>query len=254
MRRLLILLPLLALAGACSGEKSGGKPVSTGSSSGRVALLLPGSDKSSLTAPPVFKARFETSKGPFVMEVHRDWAPIGADRFYYLVKHGFFDDTRFFRAIDGFMVQFGLNGDPKLSGVWREQYIYDDSVKQSNKRGFVSYAKGGPNTRTTQVFINLKDNSALDSRGFAPFATIDAEGMKIVDMFYDQYGDSSGIDQGQVEKQGKAYLDKSFPKLDTIKTAVITDPLPPATPGAKPAAKPASGAGATKPAPAKKPQ
>jgi peptidyl-prolyl cis-trans isomerase A (cyclophilin A) len=203
--------------------------VNTGASSGRVALLLPGSDKSSLTAPAVFKARFETSKGNFVMEVHRDWAPVGADRFYYLVKNGFFDDTRFFRAIDGFMVQFGLSGDPKLSGVWREQYIYDDSVKQSNKRGFVSYAKGGPNTRTTQVFINFADNGrSLDSQGFSPFAQV-VEGMDIVDQLYRGYGDGAprgkGPDQSRIRNEGNKYLDADFPQLDkVIKATVLEEP------------------------------
>jgi peptidyl-prolyl cis-trans isomerase A (cyclophilin A) len=230
MRRLMILLPLLTLAGACSGEKSGGKPVNTGASGGRVALLLPGSDKSSLTAPAVFRARFETSKGNFVMEVHRDWAPGGADRFYYLVKNGFFDDTRFFRAIDGFMVQFGLSGDPKLSGVWREQYIYDDSVKQSNKRGFVSYAKGGPNTRTTQIFINFADNArSLDSQGFSPFAQV-VEGMDVVDQLYKGYGDGAprgkGPDQSRIRNEGNKYLDADFPQLDKVIKATVVDEPP----------------------------
>jgi peptidyl-prolyl cis-trans isomerase A (cyclophilin A) len=226
MRRNLIFV-LLTLAAACSGEKSGGKPVNT-ASGGRVALLLPGSDKSSLTAPPVFKARFETSKGSFVMEVHRDWAPSGADRFYYLVKNGFYDDTRFFRAIDGFMVQFGLSGDPKLSGVWRDKYIYDDSVKQSNKRGFVTYAKGGANTRTTQVFINFGDNGrSLDSQGFAPFAQV-VEGMDVVDQIYKGYGDGAprgqGPDQSRIRTEGNAYLDKDFPQLDKItKTSIVVE-------------------------------
>jgi len=230
MRRLLIFLPLLALAGACSGEKTGGKPVNTGSSGGRVALLLPGSDKSSLTAPAVFKARFETTKGPFVMEVHRDWAPIGADRFYYLVKNGFFDDTRFFRAIEGFMVQFGLSGDPKLSGVWREQYMYDDSVKQSNKRGFVTYAKGGPNTRTTQIFINFADNGrSLDGQGFAPFAQV-VEGMEVVDQLYKGYGDAAprgkGPDQSRIRNEGNKYLDADFPQLDKVTKATVVEEPP----------------------------
>jgi peptidyl-prolyl cis-trans isomerase A (cyclophilin A) len=199
-------------------------------------------------APDVYKVKFTTSRGEFTMVVTRAWAPLGADRFYNLVKHHFYDNASVFRVVPGFVAQFGISSYPGVTAAWQKTEIRDDPVTQSNKKGYVTFATAGPNTRTTQVFINLKDNSALDSRGFAPFATIDAEGMKVVDMFYDQYGDA-GIDQGQIEKQGKVYLDKSFPKLDTIKTTVITDPPPSATPAAKPAARPASGAGATKPAP-----
>jgi len=202
-------------------------------------------------APDVYKVKFTTTRGEFTMVVTRAWAPLGADRFYNLVKHHFYDNASVFRAVPAFVAQFGISSYPGVTTAWQKTEIRDDPVTQSNKKGYVTFATAGPNTRTTQVFINLKDNSALDSRGFAPFATIDAEGMKVVDMFYDQYGDNAGIDQGQIEKQGKAYLDKSFPKLDTIKTAVITDPPP----SAAPAAKPASGAGATKPAATtKKPQ
>jgi peptidyl-prolyl cis-trans isomerase A (cyclophilin A) len=206
-------------------------------------------------APDVYKVKFTTTRGEFTMVVTRAWAPLGADRFYNLVKHHFYDNASVFRAVPAFVAQFGISSYPGVTTAWQKTEIRDDPVTQSNKKGYVTFATAGPNTRTTQVFINLKDNPALDSRGFAPFATIDAEGMKVVDMFYDQYGDNAGIDQGQIEKQGKAYLDKSFPKLDTIKTAVITDPPPSAAPAAKPAAKPASGAGATKPAATtKKPQ
>jgi peptidyl-prolyl cis-trans isomerase A (cyclophilin A) len=199
-------------------------------------------------APATFKAKFDTSKGAFVITVHRDWSPLGADRFYNLVKHHFYDNASVFRVVPGFVAQFGISSFPPVTAAWERTEIKDDTVTQSNKKGYVTFATAGPNTRTTQVFINLKDNAGLDSRGFAPFATIDAEGMKVADMFYDQYGDGAGIDQGQIEKQGKAYLDKSFPKLDTIKSAVITDPPPAAAPSAKPAAKPATGGtGAAKP-------
>lgn len=225
IRRLQILLLLAFTLAACSGDRSG-KAVS-GPPTGRVALLLPGKDTSSIKAPPVFKARFETSKGTFVMEVHRDWAPLGADRFYYLVKNGFYDDTRFFRVVPNFMVQFGLSGDPKLSGVWRDQYIYDDSVKQSNKRGFVTYAKGGDNTRTTQIFINFKDNGpSLDRQGFAPFGQV-IEGMEIVDQLYQGYGDSkpsgSGPEQTRIRAEGNAYLDREFSKLDKVVKATVME-------------------------------
>ncbi len=124
-------------------------------------------------APAIYKAKFDTSKGPFVLEVHRDWAPNGADRFYNLVKNGFYDNARFFRVISGFMVQFGINGDPKISSVWHDANIPDDPVRQGNQRGFITFATAGPNTRTTQVFINYADNRALDRQGFSPFGRVD---------------------------------------------------------------------------------
>src|SRR5262249_55282078 len=153
------------LLSACSGEPAK-KPGDVSDASGRVALLLPGKVTMNKTAPDMFRVNFETSKGAFVVEVHRDWSPNGSDRFYYLVKNGFYDDNRFFRVISGFMAQVGLNGDPKVSGVWRDNPIPDDSVKQSNARGMVTFAKAGPNTRTTQIFINYKDNGMLDRDGF----------------------------------------------------------------------------------------
>jgi peptidyl-prolyl cis-trans isomerase A (cyclophilin A) len=231
MRRFCLML--LVTISACSTEKSGDKPLTTHSPSGRVALLVPGSDKNSMTAPDSFKVRFETTKGNFVIQVHRNWAPSGADRFYYLTKNGFYDDTRFFRTVENFMVQFGLSGDPKLSGVWRDKYIYDDTAKQSNKRGFVTYAKGGANTRTTQLFINYRDNGQnLDSQGFAPFGQV-VEGMEVVDQLYKGYGDApprgAGPDQTRIRNEGNAYLDREFPKLDKItKTAVIEESNKPA--------------------------
>ena len=193
---------------------------------GRVALLLPGTDKSSLTAPAVFHARFETSKGNFVIEVHRDWAPNGADRFYYLVRNGFYDDTRFFRVVPGFMVQFGLSGDPKLSTVWRGAVIPDDSVKQSNARGFVTYAKAGPGSRTTQVFVNFGNNAPLDVQGFAPFGQV-TEGMDVVDRLNGEYGDAGpsgkGPNQTRIRNEGNAYLDPGFPRLDKILKAYVVE-------------------------------
>jgi peptidyl-prolyl cis-trans isomerase A (cyclophilin A) len=175
-------------------------------------------------APPVYKAQFDTSKGPFVIEVHRDWAPNGADRFYNLVKNGFYNDVRFFRVIEGFMVQFGINGDPNISAVWREANIPDDPVKQSNKRGYVTFATAGPNTRTTQVFINFDNNDGLDGQGFSPFGKV-VSGMEVVDSLYNGYGEGAprgqGPDQGQIQMEGNAYLIKDFPKLDYVKTATI---------------------------------
>jgi peptidyl-prolyl cis-trans isomerase A (cyclophilin A) len=175
-------------------------------------------------APPVYKVEFDTSKGPFVVEVHRDWAPNGADRFYNLVKNGFYDNTRFFRVIEGFMAQFGVNGDPKVSAVWRESRIKDDPVKVSNKRTFVTFATAGPNTRTTQIFISYGDNSNLDSQGFSPFGQV-VSGMKVVDSLYSGYGEGApggrGPNQTRVQSEGNAYLASSFPNLEYVKKASI---------------------------------
>jgi peptidyl-prolyl cis-trans isomerase A (cyclophilin A) len=175
-------------------------------------------------APAVYKVEFDTSKGPFVIEVHRDWAPNGADRFYNLVKNGFYDNTRFFRVIEGFMAQFGVNGDPKVSAAWREARIKDDAVKVSNKRTFVTFATAGPNTRTTQVFISYGDNSNLDSQGFSPFGQV-VSGMKVVDSLYSGYGEGApggrGPIQARVQSEGNAYLASSFPNLDYVKKATI---------------------------------
>jgi peptidyl-prolyl cis-trans isomerase A (cyclophilin A) len=175
-------------------------------------------------APATYRVDFDTSKGPFVVEVHRDWAPNGADRFYNLVKNGFYDNARFFRVIEGFMVQFGINGDPKISGVWREARIKDDPVRVSNTRTFVTFATAGPNTRTTQVFINFGDNKNLDSQGFAPFGQV-VSGMNVVDSLYSGYGEGAprglGPDQGKLQSEGNAYLAAGFAKLDYIKKAKI---------------------------------
>src|SRR6476660_3975105 len=156
-------------------------------------------------APAVYKAKFDTTKGVFVIEVTREWAPLGADRFYNLVKNGFYDDIRFFRVISGFMVQFGIHGDPKVSAPWREAQLKDDPVKQSNKRGYITYAMAGPNTRTSQVFINFGDNANLDSSGFAPFGRV-ASGMDVVDKLNPEYGEGApngrGPDQSRMQREG----------------------------------------------------
>jgi peptidyl-prolyl cis-trans isomerase A (cyclophilin A) len=176
-------------------------------------------------APEVFKAKFVTNKGDFVIEVHRDWAPLGADRFYNLVKYGFFNDTRFFRVISGFMAQIGISGRPELNEVWRDARIKDDPVKRSNLRGYVSFAMAGPNSRTTQIFINYThQNAKLDGMGFAPFGQV-ISGMKVVEALYADYGEGapqgSGPHQGRIQSEGNAYLKAEFPKLDFIKEAVI---------------------------------
>jgi peptidyl-prolyl cis-trans isomerase A (cyclophilin A) len=177
------------------------------------------------TAPATFTANFDTSAGSFVITVHRDWAPHGADRFYNLVKNGFFNDVRFFRAIAGFMVQFGIHGTPEIAAAWRNARLPVDKVVQSNRRGFVTYAMAGkPDTRTTQVFINFRDNSNLDALGFAPFGQV-TSGMEVVDKIHTGYGDGppsgSGPEQGRLQAEGNAYLMKSFPQLDYVKTATI---------------------------------
>jgi peptidyl-prolyl cis-trans isomerase A (cyclophilin A) len=176
-------------------------------------------------APDVFRAHFTTSKGEFVVAVHRDWAPNGADRFFNLVKMGFFDDTRFFRVVDGFMVQFGINGDPAVNSKWRNATFPDDPVKQHNVRGMMTFAQTGqPDSRTTQVFVNYADNSRLDATGFAPFGEV-VTGMNVVESLYKGYGEGApggqGPNQSLIQTSGNAYLDKGWPMLDrTLSTAV----------------------------------
>jgi peptidyl-prolyl cis-trans isomerase A (cyclophilin A) len=156
--------------------------------------------------------------------VNRDWAPNGADRFYNLVKNGFYDNVRFFRVVTGFMVQFGISGDPKLSAPWREARIPDDPVRQSNKRGYITFATAGPNTRTTQVFINFGNNTFLDSQGFAPFGQV-ISGMNVVDALNAEYGEGAprgrGPDQGRLQQEGNAYLAKDFARMDFVRKATI---------------------------------
>jgi peptidyl-prolyl cis-trans isomerase A (cyclophilin A) len=176
-------------------------------------------------APSSFKAKFETSKGAFVITVHRDWAPIGADRFYNLVNGGFYDECRFFRVLDGFIAQMGINGNPAIQSAWRDATMRDDPVKESNKPGLVSYAKSNaPDSRSTQVFINIKDNSTLDKLGFAPFGEV-TTGMDVVEKLYSGYGEGAprgkGPEQQRLQKDGNAYLQKEFPKLDYIRKATI---------------------------------
>jgi peptidyl-prolyl cis-trans isomerase A (cyclophilin A) len=190
-------------------------------------LMNPRSPEMNQTAPDVFKARFQTSKGDFVIEAHRDWAPMGVDRFYNLVKNGFYDDVRFFRVLKGFMAQFGINGDPRISSVWRAAQIEDDPVKQQNTPGMVSYAMAGPGTRTTQLFINYNDNSGpLDPQGFAPIGQV-VEGMEVVQNLYGDYGEGAprgqGPDQGRIQSQGNEYLKAEFPNLDYIIKATIVE-------------------------------
>jgi peptidyl-prolyl cis-trans isomerase A (cyclophilin A) len=171
-------------------------------------------------APATYKVKLDTSAGPVVIDVHRDWAPLGADRFYNLVKNGFYDNVRFFRVIPGFMAQGGMSGDPALQKIWGRNNINDDPVKQSNKRGFVTFAKtAAPNSRSTQIFINYADNSSLDSQGFAPFGQV-TSGMELVDKF-ESYGRNNVPDQNMITNEGNAYLQRDYPKLTVIKKATI---------------------------------
>ncbi len=194
----------------------------------RPSLLTP----ASLTAkaPAVFKAKFSTTAGDFVVEVHREWAPLGADRFYNLVRYGYFNNAAFFRVVPGFVVQFGLSADPAVNKAWHDAIIHDDPVVQSNKRGSLVFATAGPNTRTTQLFINYADNTRLDGMGFAPFGTV-VEGIDVVDKIYPGYRESPR--QDLITDQGDAYLKANFPLIDKIKLARIL----PAVPAAKAAQK-----------------
>jgi peptidyl-prolyl cis-trans isomerase A (cyclophilin A) len=169
-------------------------------------------------APDTFQVLFDTSKGEFTVDVTRALAPKGADRFYNLVKNGYYDDCRFFRVVKGFMVQFGINGNPKLNEVWRASRIEDDKGKQSNLRGYITFAHAGANTRTTQLFINYSDNTFLDAQGFPPFGHV-TKGMEVVDAINDEYGEKP--DQRRIQLEGNSYLSQAFPNLDYIKSATI---------------------------------
>ena len=198
------------------------------------ALLNPAALKA--TCPELLRVKFTTTHGDFTVEVHRDWSPLGADRFYNLVKNRFFVDNAFFRYVPGFIVQFGLPPDPKVAAAWQNANIKDEPVKEGNKLGTIVYAKAGPNTRTTQFFVNLKDNGpALDGQGFSAFGTV-TEGMDVVNGLYSGYGEAP--DQGAITTQGKAYLDKNFPKLDRITATTIIFPEATAAPAKKAPATP----------------
>jgi peptidyl-prolyl cis-trans isomerase A (cyclophilin A) len=199
----LLTMSLVLLAGSCGGNKKA----------------------EAVQAPPQYKVRLQTTKGDVVILVHRDWSPLGADHFYELTKMGFYNDARFFRALKGFIVQWGINGDPKINKDWSEITIKDDPPKVSNKIGTVVFAMAGPNSRTTQVFINLGDNSSsLDSQGFTPFGEV-IQGMENVQKIYMDYGEGapqgSGPSQAAIADIGTPYLEEHFPKLDYIKKAQI---------------------------------
>jgi peptidyl-prolyl cis-trans isomerase A (cyclophilin A) len=191
---------------------------------GKEALMNPA--EANETAPDTFQVLFDTTKGEFTIEVTRAWAPNGADRFYNLVRRGYYDDVRFFRVLSGFMAQFGISGDPQLNTIWREARIPDDPVAESNGRGYVSFATSGANTRTTQMFINYGNNSGLDSQGFSPFGRV-TDGMDVVDDLYSGYGEGApsgrGPSQQLLQTQGNPYLIENFPDLDYINQATIME-------------------------------
>jgi peptidyl-prolyl cis-trans isomerase A (cyclophilin A) len=207
MRRLPLVLPFVLAAATLAAQPRRPQP----------DLLKP--ETVDQQAPPVFRARIENTRDTFVIEVHRDWAPHGADRFYSLVKAGFYDACRFFRVLPYFMVQFGINGNPKIQAAWRSATIPDDPVKVSNMRMSVSFATSGPNTRTTQVFINYRDNTMLDAQGFAPFGVV-VEGMNAVAELEAKFADRP--DQKRIEQEGNAYLIREFPGMSAITRATIS--------------------------------
>lgn len=219
-------LAVVLLAAGCGGGGDDAGPADEAAE--RSPLLNPDSPEMNRTAPDTFQARFRTNEGEFTIEVYREWAPRGADRFYNLVRNGFYDGARFFRVMDGFMVQFGLSGDPDVNRAWMNASIQDDPVMESNTPGTVSFAMRGEDTRTTQVFINYGDNSNLDDMGFAPFGRV-VEGMDVAESLHSGYGDvaprGSGPSVRELYTEGNAYLEREFPELDYIEEAtIVSDP------------------------------
>jgi cyclophilin family peptidyl-prolyl cis-trans isomerase len=204
----------LALAAACAAHRAPREAMPAS------ALLDPASAYWSQPAPAEYRVRVETSRGAFVMEVHRDWSPRGADRFYRLARAGFYDDSRFSRVVPGFIAQFGIARDSALNAIWATHGFPDDSVKSTNVRGSFGFAMTGPGARTTQIYINLVDNTRLDAQGFSPLGRV-VEGMAVVDSLYGGYGENSGGGvragkQGPLLNGGNAYIDRQFPKLDRL--------------------------------------
>lgn len=216
------LLPFLFLLATCSQppEEEAGPPPNP--------LLQPGNFQEE--SPSTFVARFETTKGVVRIQVTREWAPLGADRFYNLVKAGYYDGVTFHRVIPGFMAEFGINGDPWVNAAWRQATLRDEPVRKPNERGRVSFSKNEPHTRTVQVFINTDDNPNLNGQGFSPFGEV-IEGMDVVDGLYAEYGESptrggAGVYQAMAIAKGDEYLRAEFPLLDLIEEATIEGGAP----------------------------
>ena len=218
---LCVIALTVVAAGACKKESAPPKATSAG---GVPDFHNPADPGFAQQAPDSFRARFATTRGDFVIAVHRAWAPLGADRFYNLVRSGYYDGVRFFRVIPGFMAQFGLHADTAVTSAWAGRAIPDDPMRRSNQRGMVTFATAGPGTRTTQVFINYRDNSRLDGMGFAPFGEV-VEGMGVVDSLYGGYGEGApngrGPLQDRIHVEGEKYLARQYPKLDKIKKATV---------------------------------
>ncbi len=227
MKQTLLTVLLMGCAFAQTKSVAPAKPAAPAAA--KPSLLNPAALNA--TAPAEFDVKFTTTKGDVMIHVTRAWAPHGADRFYNLVHAGFFTDIAVFRVISGFMAQFGVSGDPNVARAWRMANIPDDKVTQTNKRGRLTFATSGPNSRTTQMFINFSNNAGLDGQGFAPIGEV-TTGMEVIDKLYAEYGEGApsgrGPDQGQLQAEGNAYLSKSFPKLDKIISAkIVTAPAAP---------------------------
>jgi peptidyl-prolyl cis-trans isomerase A (cyclophilin A) len=215
MKLWILLIGSLGLITGCSRSTT---PEKSSEEAATPAPAAPAATPATETKiPETYQVQVSTSKGPFTIEVHRDWAPIGAARFYELVQSGYYDGARFFRVVPNFVVQFGLAADPKVTKKW-DKAIDDDPVKRTNALGTVAFATAGPNTRTTQVFINMRSNQTLDNQGFAPFGRV-TDGMKVVESLHSGYGERP--DQDAITNQGNAYLTKNFPNLDYIRSAKI---------------------------------
>jgi peptidyl-prolyl cis-trans isomerase A (cyclophilin A) len=220
IKRISTILFLTAVF-ACDSQEGNAEPKPKAAATNSAALKDPA--KANEQAPAKFTVKLQTTAGDILIDVDRSWAPVGADRIYNLVKAGYYDDVAFFRVISGFMAQVGIHGDPEVNKVWRNARIQDDPVKQSNTRGMVSFATAGPNTRTTQFFINFGNNARLDGMGFAPFGKV--RNMEVVDKLHSGYGEGApngkGPEQGRIQGEGNKYLKADFPNLSWIKKATI---------------------------------
>jgi peptidyl-prolyl cis-trans isomerase A (cyclophilin A) len=222
MRTISLMLCAAATVSAC--QKGADNAPATSGGTAVPDFHNPADPGFAAQAPDSFRARFSTTKGDFVISVHRAWAPQGVDRFYNLVRSGFYDGVRFFRVIPGFMAQFGIHADTAVTSAWRERRIADDPVRRTNIRGMATFATAGPGTRTTQIFINFGNNDRLDGMGFAPFGQV-VEGMEVVDQLYGGYGEGQprgrGPDQYRLNVEGETYLARQFPRLDKINKATV---------------------------------